>query len=114
MGQCNYPSVSLRLLVCAALAVTVSLPAAAGKILEIDGNKWISVGAGVRMGLTSVEDAAPSGEDNSSDLNEFELNYVIDGHNAGVNFNYGTGDANISGYPGADVDLFSIGVQLQL
>ncbi len=79
MRQCNYPSVSLRLLVCAALAVTVSLPAAAGKKLEIDGNKWISVGAGVRMGLTSVEDAAPSGEDNSSDFDIQNMRLYISG-----------------------------------
>ena len=51
----------------------------------------------------------------SSDLTEFGINYVISGHNARVNFNYGSGDANISGYPGAnDADSFSIGIQLQI
>lgn len=49
----------------------------------------------------------------SSDLTEIGLNYVINGHNARLNLNYGTGDANISGYPGADVDVFSFGAQLQ-
>jgi len=50
----------------------------------------------------------------SSDLTELGLNYVIDGHNARLNFNYGTGDANISGFEGEDVDSFSIGVQIQI
>ena len=50
----------------------------------------------------------------SSDLTEVGVNYVIDGHNALLNFNYSTGDAGITGYPGADVKSFSIGVQLQI
>lgn len=49
----------------------------------------------------------------SSDLTEIGVNYVISGHNARLNFNYASGDANISGYPGPDVDSFSFGVQLQ-
>jgi len=48
-----------------------------------------------------------------SDLAELGVNYVIAGHNARLNFNYSSGDANISGYPGADVDTVSFGVQLQ-
>ena len=50
----------------------------------------------------------------SSDLTEVGLNYVIKGHNARLNFNYATGDANISGFQGADTDSFSFGVQLQI
>ncbi len=49
-----------------------------------------------------------------SDLTEFGVNYVIDGHNARLNFNYSSGDANISGYKGNDVDSFSFGVQIQI
>ncbi|MBV1907592.1 MAG: OprO/OprP family phosphate-selective porin [Pseudomonadales bacterium] len=49
----------------------------------------------------------------SSDLTEAGLNYIISGHNARVNLNVTSGDANISGYRGADVDSISLGVQLQ-
>ena len=49
-----------------------------------------------------------------SDLTELGLNYVIKGHNARLNFNYSTGDANISGFRGADIDVLSIGFQLQI
>lgn len=50
----------------------------------------------------------------SSDLTEVGVNYVISGHNARLNFNFGSGDANISGYRGADVDRLSFGVQIQI
>jgi hypothetical protein len=50
----------------------------------------------------------------SSDLTELGLNYVIDGHNARLNLNYATGDGNISGYAGDDVDSISFGVQVQI
>ncbi len=50
----------------------------------------------------------------SSDLTEVGVNYLINGHDARLNFNYNDGDANISGYPGADRTSFSFGVQLQL
>lgn len=50
----------------------------------------------------------------SSDLTEVGLNYVIKGHNARLNLNYATGDANISGYRGTDTDSISFGVQLQI
>ena len=49
-----------------------------------------------------------------SDLKELGVNYILSGHNARLNFNYGTGDANISGYKGADTKRFSFGVQVQL
>ncbi|MES2623832.1 MAG: hypothetical protein V4628_01015 [Pseudomonadota bacterium] len=52
-------------------------------------------------------------DDDETDLTEVGVNYVIKGHNARLNANYNTGDANISGYPGADVDTFSFGAQLQ-
>lgn len=53
-------------------------------------------------------------EGESSDLTEIGLNYVIKGHNARLNINFGSGDANISGYQGADNDVLSIGFQLQI
>lgn len=49
-----------------------------------------------------------------SDLLEIGLNYVISGHNARLNFNWRTGDANASGAAGSDVDAFLVGVQFQL
>ena len=48
-----------------------------------------------------------------SDLTEIGFNYVISSHNIRLNVNYSSGDANISGYAGDDVDSFSFGAQLQ-
>ena len=42
---------------------SVSMPALAGKKLEIDDTKWISVGAGLRTVAKITEDASPSGDD---------------------------------------------------
>jgi len=55
----------------------------------------------------------PSDADDS-DLTELGLNYVIKGHNARLNVNYSTGDANISGFRGDDNDVLSIGFQIQI
>jgi len=49
----------------------------------------------------------------SSDSIELGLNYVIDGQNAKVNFNYVQGDANASGFAGRDVGRATLGLQLQ-
>jgi hypothetical protein len=49
-----------------------------------------------------------------SDLAEVGLNLVIKGHNARLNFNYTSGDANLTGYPGSDADTFAFGVQIQI
>lgn len=49
-----------------------------------------------------------------SDLTEVGVNYVISGHNARLNFNYGDGDANLLGYQGFDTNYFSFGAQIQL
>ena len=51
---------------------------------------------------------------NDSDLTELGLNYIIKGHNARLNLNYSTGDANISGFQGGDVDVLSFGIQIQI
>jgi len=58
----------------------------------------------------------------SSHLTEVGANYVISGHNARLNINYGNGDANITGYRATDengddvgdINFFSFGVQIQL
>jgi len=53
----------------ALLAVWLSPVAEAGKKLEIDDTKWISIGVGTRASYTSTEDAAPSGNDYDNDFN---------------------------------------------
>ena len=53
-----------------ALSVLIAAPlAVAGKKLEIDETKWISVGIGARGSFTTIEDAAPSGDDWNNDFN---------------------------------------------
>ena len=49
-----------------------------------------------------------------SDLVEIGVNYIIKGHNLRFNFNTTDGDANLTGTPGADVQSFSLGVQVQI
>lgn len=50
----------------------------------------------------------------SNDLVEIGTNYVIKGHNARLNINYSSGDANASGFAGNDVDTLLFGVQIQI
>jgi hypothetical protein len=50
------------------LAVGIGSASAGGKI-AIDDTKWISIGAGARASFTTIEDAAPNGNDWSSDFN---------------------------------------------
>ena len=49
-----------------------------------------------------------------SDLTEIGVNYIIKGHNLRLNANYTTGDANLTGLAGPDVNGFSVGVQIQI
>jgi hypothetical protein len=56
----------------------------------------------------------PDGTTPDSDLTELGLNMIIKGHNARMNLNWTSGDANLTGAPGADVDSLSFGVQIQI
>jgi hypothetical protein len=86
-----------------------------------DGDSWFGTAAFLFPGNTGVGKFQPylryvennPSDAQDSDLAEVGVNYVISGHNARLNLNYGTGDANISGYAGADVDTVSFGAQLQ-
>jgi hypothetical protein len=49
-----------------------------------------------------------------SDLTEIGINFVMSGHNTRLNLSYTSGDANLTGAPGPDVDTFSFGVQIQI
>ncbi len=42
-------------------AASISSPAMAGKKFELDDSRWISLGAGMRVGVTSADDSAPDG-----------------------------------------------------
>jgi hypothetical protein len=59
--------------------------------------------------VSNEPDATPH-----SDLTEFGINFVLSGHNARLNFNYTSGDANITGLQGADRDAIFFGVQIQI
>src|SRR5690606_15696608 len=49
-----------------------------------------------------------------SDLTEVGVNFVLKGHDARLNLNYTSGDANLTGYPGPDRDALFFGVQIQI
>lgn len=71
------------------------------------------VGVGKFQPYVRLVENSPSDGD-SSDLTELGVNYVISGHNARLNLNFSSGDANISGYAGDDVDSLSFGIQIQI
>jgi hypothetical protein len=56
----------------------------------------------------------PDGALPDSDLTELGLNMIFKGHNARMNVNFTSGDANASGFAGADVDTISFGIQVQI
>jgi hypothetical protein len=97
-------------------------PVGGGCFCLFDGESYFATGAyyfpkkvgpgNFQPYVRYVKNDPSDGED--SDLTELGLNYVIDGHNARLNLNYGSGDANISGYKGADVDSVSFGIQIQI
>ncbi len=70
-------------------------------------------GAGKLQPYVRYTENNPSDAD-SSDLIELGLNYVVSGHNARFNINYTSGDANLSGLPGNDVDSIVLGFQVQI
>ncbi len=86
-----------------------------------DGDSYFVTGAFLFPGEVGIGKVQPyvrfvensPNDADDSDLTEVGVNYVISGHNARLNLNYNTGDANISGYPGSDVDTLSFGAQLQ-
>ncbi|WP_187276444.1 porin family protein [Parahaliea maris] len=101
---------------------TIASPAQGDCFCLFDGDSWFAsaaflfpaeVGPGKFQPYVRFVENSPSDSD-SSDLTELGVNYVISGHNARLNFNYATGDANISGYAGSDVDSLSFGVQVQI
>jgi len=100
---------------------SIATPAAGDCFCLFDGESYFvtaaylvpsEMGPGKLQPYVRYVENEPS-DANSSDLTEIGANYVIAGHNARLNLNFLSGDANISGYPGADVDSVNFGVQLQ-
>lgn len=72
-----------------------------------------TIGAGKLQPYVRYLENDPS-DDRTTDATEVGINYVIKGHSARLNANILSGDANITGYPGADIDTFTLGIQIQL
>ena len=72
-----------------------------------------NVGPGKFQPYLRLVENSPS-DASSSSSTELGLNYVVNGHNTRLNLNFVSGDANASGYAGADVDVLSFGMQVQL
>ena len=89
-----------------------------------DGKAWFATaaylfpnpaGAGrvqpyVRLTSNQPSEAAVG----DSDLAEFGVNYIVNGHNMRLNANVTSGDANLTGAPGEDATTVSIGAQIQI
>ncbi|WP_428820170.1 hypothetical protein [Microbulbifer sp. MCCC 1A16149] len=72
-----------------------------------------NVGPGKFQPYLRLVENSPS-DAGSSSSTELGLNYVVNGHNTRLNLSFVSGDANASGYAGADVDVLSLGMQVQL
>lgn len=71
-------------------ALATGSVALAGATIEIDDVRSVSVGAGLRTSYSSVEDAAPSGSDRSSDFNVENMRLYLGGtitESIGLTFN---------------------------
>jgi hypothetical protein len=101
---------------------TLASPTAGPCFCLFDGDSYFATGAFLFPQIVGLGKFQPylryvkndPSDASSSDLTELGLNYVISGHNARLNFNYATGDANITGYEGNDAKSWSLGVQVQI
>ena len=73
----------------------------AAETIQIDENRWVSIGAGSRAGFTSPEQRTARTTPAASAC---RARIAIST----------SGDANLTGAPGAEVDTFSFGVQIQI
>ena len=71
-------SLAITLVSCATLGLYAGT-ANAGATVKIDETKWLSVGAGLRTSFNMVEDAAPSGDDYSSDFKLDSVRLYLNG-----------------------------------
>ncbi|HEY8518830.1 MAG TPA: hypothetical protein VIN61_02020 [Gammaproteobacteria bacterium] len=72
-------------------ALSVPFVSHAAGTIEIDETRWVSIGAGLRAGFVSTEDAAPSGEDRSSTFNIQSVRLYVSGQAAEkVKFTFNT------------------------
>ncbi|VAW84573.1 FmdC precursor [hydrothermal vent metagenome] len=84
-----------KLMVACALAagstILLAPSAFAGGKIEIDDTKWVSAGAGLRTSMNSVENAAPSGSDRSTDLQIDNVRLYFNGQiHENVSFTFNT------------------------
>lgn len=65
--------------VVAFLTLSITTPVLAGGTIEIDDVRSVTVGAGLRTSFIAVEDAAPSGDDASSDFRVENMRLYVSG-----------------------------------
>jgi hypothetical protein len=81
----------------------------AGKKFDLDETRWVSVGAGIRTEFNAAEDAAPSGDDNSTDFDVSSIRLYLSGQaHEYVKFTFNTEKID------DDVDVLDAIVQLEL
>lgn len=64
---------------CAVMGLALAWPAQGAGRIQIDETKWISLGAGARSSFNAVEEAAPNGDDYSTDFNVDDARIYING-----------------------------------
>ena len=105
------------------LLVGLGTSAWAGGTIEFGENRSISVGAGMRAAFTSVEDAAPSGDDDSSDFSLQSIRLYVNGQiSEKVKFTFNTEcqgcvfgqDSDDPTGAGGDIDVLDAIVQFEL
>ena len=105
------------------LLTVLGTSAWAGGTIEFGENRSISVGAGMRAAFTSVEDAAPGGDDDSSDFSLQSIRLYVNGQISDkVKFTFNTEcqgcvfgqDSNDPTGAGGDIDVLDAIVQFEL
>lgn len=108
---------------CALVAAVISMPAMGGGTVEFGEHQSITVGAGMRAAFTSVEDASPDGDSNSTDFNIQSVRLYVNGQiHENVKFTFNTEcescvfgqDSNDPVGAAGDIDVLDAIVQFEL
>lgn len=97
----NNNKISMAVAAVLGTAVLLPVPASAGGTIEFGGGKSVSVGAGLRTSMNSVEKAAPNATDDSSDFLVDSVRLYVNGQiHENIKFTFNTERDGSSGVDG--------------
>ncbi len=72
-------------------SMLINTPAQAGVTLNLDDERWIKIGAGLRASANLIEDGTPSGEDTETDFSVQNMRFYLTAQAAeGIQFTFNT------------------------